>query len=186
MLKLSLSLFLIIFQGASMAADVVLLDIGSQPRAYNKEEINCLALNIYHEARNEPFSGKVAVGVVTMNRQFSKHYPDTVCKVVYQKTYKRYKYSAGGRYIPQFSWTLDDKPDEVYNKAAYHKAYQVAQLVYLNYIQGNLKWLKHLNLNAGFTKALFYHADYVDPHWGRVKMETGNYINTIGRHLFYT
>ncbi len=31
-------------------------------------EVECLALNIYHEARGEPDEGKVAVGHVVMNR----------------------------------------------------------------------------------------------------------------------
>ena len=36
------------------------------------EELRCMALNIYHEARGEPFAGQVAVGHVVMNRVASK------------------------------------------------------------------------------------------------------------------
>ena len=51
------------------------------------DEVNCLALNIYHEARNQPFMGKLAVGFVTLNRVKSKEFPNTVCGVVKQGFY---------------------------------------------------------------------------------------------------
>ena len=55
----------------------------------NKEEqaqIDCLALNIYREAGHEPEDGKLAVALVTMNRVKAPGFPDSVCKVVQQKT----------------------------------------------------------------------------------------------------
>ena len=55
----------------------------------------CLALNIYHEARDQPFIGQVAVAQVVMNRVDDPRYPDTVCEVVEQG--------------PTYSWT-DDFP----------------------------------------------------------------------------
>ena len=48
------------------------------------DEVNCLALNIYHEARNQPFMGKLAVGYVTLNRVNSDEFPNTICGVVKQ------------------------------------------------------------------------------------------------------
>jgi len=57
------------------------------------KEIKCLADNIYFEARNESVKGQVAVASVTKNRVKSKHYPNTICKVVWEHR--------------QFSWTLD-------------------------------------------------------------------------------
>ena len=44
----------------------------------------CLARNIYFEARNEPFAGQFAVAMVTLNRVHDKQFPNTICKVVYQ------------------------------------------------------------------------------------------------------
>ena len=49
----------------------------------------CLALNIYREAGNEPFHGKLAVALVTVNRSKKRH--QSLCEVVYSKN--------------QFSWT---------------------------------------------------------------------------------
>ena len=48
-----------------------------------KEELYCLATNIYFESRNQPQVGRVAVGQVTMNRVNSPKFPNTVCEVVY-------------------------------------------------------------------------------------------------------
>ena len=49
-----------------------------------EEELHCLALNIYHEARGEPELGKFAVANVTMNRVNDARFPKTVCDVVRQ------------------------------------------------------------------------------------------------------
>lgn len=54
-------------------------------------EFDCLVRNVYQEARGEPFKGKVAVALVTLNRTKSDRFPNTICGVVYQKN--------------QFSWT---------------------------------------------------------------------------------
>ena len=44
----------------------------------------CLARNIYFEARNEPFAGQFAVAMVTLNRVHDKQFPNSICEVVYQ------------------------------------------------------------------------------------------------------
>lgn len=63
----------------------------SPKAAVISSELRCLADNIYHESKGESFKGKLAVAVVTLNRVKSPQYPNTVCKVVYQRN--------------QFSWT---------------------------------------------------------------------------------
>tara|TARA_R110002126_G_scaffold3338_5_gene19096 strand:- start:2710 stop:3096 length:387 start_codon:yes stop_codon:yes gene_type:complete len=46
-------------------------------------DLHCLADNIYHEARGEPYLGRLAVGHVTINRAKSKKFKgDTICAVV--------------------------------------------------------------------------------------------------------
>ena len=51
---------------------------------FTPEEIQCLAMNIYHEARNESLAGKVAVVLVTMNRVADDRFPNTICDVVHE------------------------------------------------------------------------------------------------------
>ena len=50
-----------------------------------QKELECLARNIYWEAANESYEGKLAVAQVTLNRTKASGYPNTVCEVVYQK-----------------------------------------------------------------------------------------------------
>ena len=41
------------------------------------DESYCLALNVYHEARNQPLAGQMAVISVTVNRVNDKRFPNT-------------------------------------------------------------------------------------------------------------
>jgi spore germination cell wall hydrolase CwlJ-like protein len=55
------------------------------PNAHiNRQDINCMARAVYHEARGEPIEGQSAVAHVILNRVRSPQYPNTICKVVYQ------------------------------------------------------------------------------------------------------
>jgi spore germination cell wall hydrolase CwlJ-like protein len=49
------------------------------------KELKCLALVIYHEARGEPILGQYAVARTVVNRANSPIFPNTICKVIYQK-----------------------------------------------------------------------------------------------------
>ena len=42
--------------------------------AEREAQLNCLAINIYREAGNEPFEGKVGVAQVTINRANNKQF----------------------------------------------------------------------------------------------------------------
>jgi len=72
-------------------------------------EVRCLALNIYFEARSEGEQGQLAVGHVVMNRVADRHYPSTVCNVVRQGGEKRL-------HRCQFSWWCDGEPDKPLNQ----------------------------------------------------------------------
>lgn len=73
----------------------------TQTTARDESELNCLALNIYFESRGASRVDREAVGHVTVNRSESRHFPSTICGVVYQKH--------NGR--GQFSWTTDGNSD---------------------------------------------------------------------------
>ena len=76
--------------------------------------VTCMAKNIFFEAAVESTAGKLAVAQVTLNRVESKHYPNTVCEVVYEGPH----YTASdGQLLPkrdrcQFSWYCDGRGDE--------------------------------------------------------------------------
>jgi spore germination cell wall hydrolase CwlJ-like protein len=126
-------------------------------------QLRCLTQNIYWEAASEPFEGKVAVAQVTLNRAASGQFPNDICAVVYQKNVI---YS---RVVCQFSWYCDGthRVRPVY-QPLYNESAEVAKKVLLEGFR--LPSLKN---------AMYYHADYVQPGWGKKP------ITKIGRHIFY-
>ena len=54
-------------------------------KKYTKAELRLMAAIIYCEAGNESYAGKLAVGIVIMNRKTSRGFPNTVKGVIYQR-----------------------------------------------------------------------------------------------------
>ena len=131
--------------------------------------IFCLALNIYHEAKNQSYLGQLAVGQVTMNRVFDERYPDTICEVVKQGPTYSWKPDFPVRNRCQFSWYCDGKSDIPKDDHAYEVAMMAAEDVYYN---------KTNDLTDGATH---YHAYYVIPGWAKTKTPTVR----IEDHIFY-
>ena len=133
------------------------------------EAILCLALNVYHEAKNQPFIGQIAVAQVVMNRVYDERYPDTVCEVVEQGPTYSWKPDFPIRNRCQFSWYCDGLSDTPTEKDAWDNAIMVANGVY------------HSNFEDFVEGATHYHAYYVAPEWASAK----TYIVRIEDHIFY-
>ena len=133
------------------------------------EAVMCLALNVYHEAKNQSTIGQIAVAQVTMNRVYDERYPNNVCDVVKQGLTYKWNRDMPIRNKCQFSWYCDGKSDEPKDETAWQYALMVADGVYYG---------KVINLIDGATH---YHAHYVIPSWA----ETKTYITRIGDHIFY-
>jgi hypothetical protein len=102
--------------------DELALNLGSK-KGQVREELECLAQNIYFEARSEPKAGRLAVAHVVMNRKESATFPETVCDVVKdggEKTLNRC----------QFSWWCDGKSDKITDLAAWNDSVSLASKVY--------------------------------------------------------
>jgi spore germination cell wall hydrolase CwlJ-like protein len=128
-----------------------------------KKELECMAINVYREAANEPIEGRIAVAQVTMNRVNHPSFPNDVCSVVYQKSVVM------TQVVCQFSWYCDSAHrTRPIHQALYQESYEVAKKVLLENFR-----LKSLE------DALYYHADYVNPRW---RLER---IDKIGTHIFY-
>lgn len=139
----------------------------AQPAAISLKErerqLTCLSQNIYWEAANEPFEGKVAVAQVTLNRAAHSKFPNDICKVVYQKNI------IYDKVVCQFSWYCESNHKvRPVHKRLYEEAEAVAKKVLL----------EGFRLDS-VREAIYYHADYVNPKWGKEK------IAVIGRHIFY-
>ena len=134
----------------------------------------CLALNTYHEAKNQSMIGQIATAQVVMNRVADDRYPNTVCEVVKQgphrPSWENPEKEYPVRHRCQFSWYCDGKSDVPKNEKAWKKAQDVAFLVLYNRI--------NLDVTEGATH---YHATYVRPAWARTKTRT----TRIEKHIFY-
>ncbi|AXC43124.1 cell wall hydrolyse [Salmonella phage S124] len=122
---------------------------------YDSKQIDCIAKNIYFEARGEGTKGMIAVAQVTKNRVNSGTFPDSYCKVVYQSN--------------QFSWVAKrpkvDKTDE-----AWQVAKNLARVIY------------YVDLPQDPTHgALYFHSGKDKPYWTKVFKKT---IKIKG-HTFY-
>ena len=146
------------------------------------KSVECLALNMYYEARNQGSAGLLAVSAVVLNRVNDKRFPNTICEVVYQgptreswKT-KQTKTPFDAKFYPiknrcQFSWYCDGKSDEPKQKKTYKRLLTIAESIVYNK-------LPFIDITDG---ALFYHADYVKPAWAKTKIKTVE----IQDHIFY-
>ena len=133
------------------------------------ESLMCLALNVYHEAKNQSFMGQVAVAQVVMNRVKDARYPNTVCDVVKQAETYKYKPTIPIKNRCQFSWYCDGKSDKPEEPKAWRDAMHVANGVYNGHIGDFVEGATH------------YHAYYVNPSWAKVKQ----YVLRIDDPIFY-
>jgi len=121
-------------------------------------EPDCLAANVYFEARGESLAGQYMVAYVTMNRVNSNRFPNTICEVVWQNK--------------QFSWLNDGIIKHPKDSDAWKIACHIATQFLLKLP------MSQTDLSEG---ALYYHADYVSPEWSARKI----FIGRVGVHLFY-
>lgn len=124
------------------------------------QELKCLTDNIYHEAPAESDLGRLAVATVTLNRASSKHFPDSICGVVYQKNPKGC----------QFSWTCEKvkikrdpvlykRAEDVALRALYknERANVVANALYFHHVRlGRPKWTMSLKRLPQIGAHVFY------------------------------
>ncbi len=127
-----------------------------QAHHYGDSEKYCMAQNIYFESANQSALGKLAVGLVVMNRVKDTRYPDTICGVVRQDS--------------QFSWVKNNRSNVPKDDAAWKESVRITEDV----LSGRADFLE-------FDGVMNYHADYVNPHWSGAMEE----VATIDQHIFY-
>lgn len=124
-------------------------------------QLECLALNVYFEARSESLEGQLAIAHTTLNRVDDDRFPNTICGVVRQ----------GGETEStcQFAWWCDGKSDRARERDAWRQSLAVARRAVRN---------RFADPTDG---ALYFHHVAVRPAWARQRELTAR----IGRHLFY-
>ena len=152
---------------------IAALASGGLAREEVHQDVSCLALNIYHEARGQSIAGQIAVGQVTLNRVRDKRFPNTICEVITQGPH-RPSWKGTGEMIPirnkcHFSWYCDGKSDKITQKKEYSDIVDLSRM------------LMKQNMIDITTGATHYHAYYVSPSWAKTKTRT----TKIEDHIFY-
>jgi hypothetical protein len=124
-------------------------------------EHQCLAEAVYYEARSESRSGQLAVADVVKNRVKSKHYPNSICGVVYEGSHRPF--------ACQFSFACDGSMDVAPKGKAWQRSQDIAQLSLTGFVPDMTKNSTH------------YHTIAINPDWA----ETLEFKATIGFHKFY-
>jgi spore germination cell wall hydrolase CwlJ-like protein len=131
-------------------------------KAIQPVDLQCLAENIYFEAGNQPELGKVAVGVVTLNRTMDHRFPKSVCGVVKEITKRE-----TGTFC-QFSWVCEGKTPPR-NSKNWRESLRIARML----LEGGYDQYKSV-----FEGVLFFHAASLKTNWK-------NRVGQIGDHIFY-
>ena len=141
----------------------LVLNNSSVTAEVRNKQLECLARNIYYEAGNQPFEGKVAVAQVTINRAESGQFPKDICQVVYQKNVVYEKV------LCQFSWYCETATmTRPRNTAMFKESEMVARQVLLEGFR-----------LPSLQKALYFHATHINPKWNRER------VAVIAGHVFY-
>jgi spore germination cell wall hydrolase CwlJ-like protein len=136
--------------------------------AGNAKQIQCLAENIYHEARGEGQKGMIAVGYVTLNRVKRSEFPNTICDVVKEG---RYRNGIPKRYQCQFTWWCDGRPDTVRKDS---EQWKNSLSIAVDLFNGELN-----DPTKGATH--YFNYNIVSPRWQYALAKT----TVIRNHAFY-
>jgi spore germination cell wall hydrolase CwlJ-like protein len=139
-------------------------------------QLDCMAQNVFFEARGESANGKMMVAMVVLERTMSPHFPSTVCGVVHQANLDADGYPI--KYQCSFSWVCDGEKHDIdfTNDTVakeWEQSYTIAKLVMLGALKPKLDM-------EGVTH---YHANYVKPFW--IKSKNYKLVARVGDHLFY-
>ena len=130
----------------------------------DKKELDCLAHNIYYEAGHESIEGKVAVGLVTLNRLADDDFPKNICAVVYQR-------SNG---TCQFSWNCLKLKKPNYKSTAWRESQRIAKSL----LEGNDEFDIY---KIKYASVMYFHHKSVRSGWER-KMTR---VKAPGQNIFY-
>jgi len=161
------------------------------------KDVECLARNIFYESGAEPTEGKIAVGIVTINRAQDPRFGKSVCEVVKARTVvtktrevKKTEVVHVGYFgrpetvtkttevvqqvpVCQFSWVCagyarKPKSDDERWVESKQIAEGIAQGQYTEY-------------RTKYGSAMYFHASGIRPSWAHTK----HIVAKTGHHIFY-
>ena len=136
MLGIDLSAFTVLI------STLMQLTLPAAPDSPHMEDVFCVAINAYHEARGEDFNELLAVSQVVMNRVDDPSYPDTACEVIMQgptrPSWSDPEVLVPRKYACQFTWWCDGRSDKVHDAAAWRDCTIAAYLVYIGAVSNQV------------------------------------------------
>lgn len=131
----------------------------------NNNQYRCLLRAVWHEARGESFKGQLFVSKTILNRTRSEIFPQSICKVVYQK----YQFSFAHQ-IPMNKQYV--RPKTELEKQTFR------QVEFASFIS---IWADKLGID--FTNnSKYYHTLKIKPRWDYNKLKK---TDIVGNHVFY-
>jgi len=160
----------------------------------SEKDVECLARNIFYEAGSEPLEGKVAVGMVTLNRTQDERYPQDVCGVVRQRTVVTVPQQVTQvRTVKTSIFLPPQQVIETQTRRITKSIYQFSWVGQRNIRikEDDPRWIEsravaeelsrggYEDLQEKYSEAMNFHAVYVNPGW---KLKR---IGRVGNHIFY-
>lgn len=161
------------------------------------KDVECLARNIFYESGSEPTEGKIAVGLVTINRAQDPRFGRSVCEVVKARTVvtktREVKKTETVR-VGYFG-----RPEQVTKTTEVVQQVPVCQFSWVcaGYAKApksdDERWLESQQIAQGIARgdyeeyrakygtAMYFHATAVRPVWAKTK----KFVTKTGHHLFY-
>lgn len=130
-----------------------------------QHDLDNLAEAIYFESRSEPVACQIILAQTILNRVKQDRFGDTIKEVIHQR--KR----INGKWVCQYSYYCDNKPEVKADFSAELVAYQVSSMVLLDEVPDLSEGADH-----------YYAYKKVDPNWSKYMKNTF----VCGDHIFGT
>ena len=161
------------------------------------KDVDCLARNIFYESGSEPTEGKIAVGIVTINRAQDPRFGNSVCEVVKARTVVVKNREVKRTEMVRVGYF--GRPEPVTTTQTVTEQVPVCQFSWVcaGYAKkpksDDERWVESRAIAEGIARgdyaeyrtkygtALFFHSTGVRPIWAKTK----KMVTKTGHHLFY-
>jgi len=161
------------------------------------KDVDCLARNIFYESGGEPTEGKIAVGIVTINRAQDPRFGRSVCEVVKARTVITKTREVTRTEMVHVGYF--GRPQAVTKTTEVVQQVPVCQFSWVcaGYARkpksDDERWIESREIAEGIARgdyeeyrakygtAMYFHATAVRPIWAKTK----HFVAKTGHHLFY-
>jgi len=161
------------------------------------KDVDCLARNIFYESGGEPTEGKIAVGIVTINRAQDPRFGRSVCEVVKARTVITKTREVTRTEMVHVGYF--GRPQAVTKTTEVVQQVPVCQFSWVcaGYARkpksDDERWIESREIAEGIARgdyeeyrakygtAMYFHATAVRPVWAKTK----HFVAKTGHHLFY-